>query len=699
MQAGQRRLLAAPGLAAVALVVTASVYVSHADAAEDEWPSYGLDTREDRYSPLTQINSVSIGKLGLAWSLDLPKEARSLEATPLEVNGVLYFTTSLSVVYAVRAATGQKLWTYDPKSWQHNPQAFRTTQGYHRGVAYHDGAVFVGSSDGRLISLDARSGTPNWITDTVHEESSRKQITGAPRVFNGKVIIGHAGADVGSRGCVTAYDEKTGRQVWRFWTVPRDPREGPQENDILQDVLETWSGDWFKWGGGGSVWNAITFDRDLNRIYFGTSNSANYDPKQRNPENKDNLFLASIVAVDADTGNYAWHYQVNPNEAWDFKATADMILADLNIGGRNRKVLMQAPTNGFFYVLDRTNGALISAEKLGKVTWAERIDPDTGRPVERSGIRYEHGPSTFWPSPWGVHNWQAMSYSPRTGLAYIPTMKLPATYNSTAQDRREAEGLVIGSKRYWFPIGASFAVAKIDPDDGTGALVAWDPVKQKEVWRVQNTYMWNGGTLVTASNLVLQGTADGWFHAYDALSGREVWRYYVKNGVVAPPITYAVDGTQYISLLVGYGGATPPAGRLFDPGWRYGKQPPRLLTFKLGGTAVMPPTAAPDFTVRPIDDPKLTIDESAAARGQNLWNHTCLLCHGVAGIGAGSVAPDLRESAAAHDLSALRAILKDGLLVAGGMPKFDDRTDEEVADLLAYIRKISREATVSVADK
>jgi quinohemoprotein ethanol dehydrogenase len=272
-------------------------------------------------------------------------------------------------------------------------------------------------------------------------------------------------------------------------------------------------------------------------------------------------------------------------------------------------------------------------------------------------------------------------------------MKLPATYNSTPQDKQEAEGLIVGSKRYWFPIGASFGVAKIDPDDGTGDLVAWDPVKQKAAWKVRYSYMWNGGTLVTASNLVFQGAADGWFHAYDATSGREVWKYFVKNGVIAPPITYEVDGIQYISLLVGYGGATPPAGRLFDPGWRYGRQPPRILTFTLGGTAEIPPTPGPDYSVHPIDDPSVAIDEAAAARGQNLWNHTCLLCHGVAGIGAGPIAPDLRESIAAHNFDALRGILHDGLLVAGGMPKFDDRTDDEVRELLAYIRKISRDAS------
>lgn len=691
---------ASPAIAVLTSIISVCAWSASAappsDAAtgNSEWPSYGLHANEDRYSPLTQIDQKSVGRLGLAWALDLPRNARSLEATPLEVGGILYFTTSLSVVYAVNAITGQQLWTYDPEAWRHNPQAFRTTQGYHRGVAYADGAIFFGSSDGRLISLQAKSGSVNWIVDTVQEQNSRKQITGAPRVFNGKVIIGHAGADVGSRGCVTAYDQKTGKLAWRFWTVPRDPRAGPQEDATMEMALKTWSGPWYQWGGGGAVWNAITFDEKYNRIYIGTSNSANYDPKQRNPQNLDNLFLASIVAIDADTGKYVWHYQVNPNEAWDFKAATDMILADLSINGQKRSVLMQAPTGGFFYVIDRSNGKLISAEKLGKVTWADRIDLTTGRPVERPNIRYEKGPVTFWPSPWGVHNWQAMSFSPKTGLVYVPTMKVAATYNSTERDRQEAAGLVVGSKRYWFPIGASFAVAKVDPDDGTGALVAWDPIRQQAKWKIEQPYLWNGGTLVTASNLVFQGTADGWLYAFDAVNGQQRWKYNVGNGVIAPPITFAIDGTQYLTLLVGYGGATPPAGRLFDPGWRFGKQPPRVLTFRLDANGKIPATPGPDYSVRPIVSAGRVLDEAAASRGENLWNHTCLLCHGVAGIGAGSIAPDLRESAAAHDLNALRTILKDGTLVAGGMPQFDDRTDEEINDLLMYIEKISR----SVAD-
>ncbi|MEQ7762540.1 PQQ-dependent dehydrogenase, methanol/ethanol family [Xanthomonas hortorum] len=662
------------------------------DTPDHDWPSYGLDHTESRFSPLNEINPETVKDLGLAWSVDLPSEARGLQATPLQVGGVLYFTASLSVVYALDAVTGETLWTYDPEAWKYSPRALRATVGSHRGVAYDDGAIFVGSSDGRLISLDAETGKVNWITNTWDEHDSRKQITGAPRTFNGKVIIGHGGADFGTRGYVTAYDQKTGEQVWRFWTVPRDPREGPQENAALEAALETWSGEWYKWGGGGTVWNAITFDPELNQIYLGTGNSANYNPSLRNPEGLDNLYVASIVALDADTGEYVWHYQVNPNEAWDFKATADIILADLDIDGQARKVLMQAPTNGFFYVIDRVTGRLLSAEKYAKATWAERIDLETGRPLEAPGIRYEDGPATFWPSPFGGHNWQAMSYSPATGLVYIPAMKMAATYFATPEDIADAEQTVLGTDRYWFPIGMSIAGRPIDEDDGTGELLAWDPVHQEARWSVKRRYMWNGGTLVTASNLVFQGTADGWFYAHDASNGDELWRFNVKNGVIAPPITYEVNGVQYVTLLVGYGGSVAVGGPLLDPGWRYRTHPPRVLTFKVGGKTPMPATPEPDYAVSPIDDPQLPIDEQSASRGERFYNRTCAWCHGPGGHGAGAVSPDLRESSAAHDYDALRTILIDGVLVSRGMPQFNEISDREVRDLQMHIRSFSRAA-------
>lgn len=683
------RLVALAVCTTILTTLTAASALNPQPVPGSNWTSYGLNAEEQRFSPLDEININTVNQLNLAWSYDLPQTARSLVATPLAIDGVLYFTTSLAVTYAVDAVSGKEIWRYDPEVAKFNPRALRGVQGPNRGLAYSNGALFLGASDGRLISLDAKTGNVNWVANTVEETDSRKLITGAPRVFGDKVIIGHGGADYGTRGYVTAYYTATGKQAWRFYTVPGEPAKG-FEDETQAMTAKTWGGQWWRWGGGGTVWNAITYDPEFNRIYLGTGNSSNYNPEQRSPGGGDNLFLASIVALDADTGKYIWHYQVNPREAWDYKATADIVLADLQIGGRTRKVLMQAPTNGFFYVIDRTTGKLISAEKLGKVTWAERIDLATGRPVEAPNIRYEKGPVSIWPSSYGVHNWQAMSYSPATGLVYVPTMKLGGRFESTPQDKADAEKMTMGSRRYWFPIGVSLSGGKVDPDDGTGALVAWDPVTQKKRWEVKYKNLWNGGTLVTKGSIVFQGGADGWLRGFDAQTGKEVWKFYASNGIVAPPITYSVGGQQYLTVLVGYGGAAPAGGSITDPGWRYGKHVPRVLTFKLGGEAKLPPTPGPDFSFTPINDPKLPIDEASATRGERLWNHTCILCHGVAAASAGSVAPDLRASTAAHDFDTLRAIVREGLLAPNGMPQYDELTDEELHDLHTYIRKVSR---------
>jgi quinohemoprotein ethanol dehydrogenase len=658
-----------------------------------DWPTYGLDSDEQRFSPLHEIDEHSVSRLGLVWSLDLDKTARTLEATPLEMNGTLYFTTALSVVYAVEAVSGKIIWTFDPKVWEHEPQKMQYTQGYNRGVALGEGNAYVGSHDGRLIALDMRTGVQKWSVNTLDSPNSRKTITGAPRFFRGKVIIGNGGADFGTRGYVTAYDAKTGAQAWRFYTVPADPSKG-FENDAMKMAAKTWDGAWWRWGGGGTVWNAITFDRELNRIYIGTGNSSNYNPQQRSPGHGDNLFLASIVALNADTGSYIWHYQVNPREAWDYKATADIVLAHLTLDGREHRVLMQQPTNGFFYVLDRDGGKLLSARKVGKVTWAERIDIATGRPVEAPGIRYEtDAPFTIYPSPWGTHDWQAMAFSPQTGLVYIPTDQLGATYWSTPEDRAFAEKSTLDGARTRFPLGASLAIAHSnDAEDGRGRLIAWDPVQQRARWSVKYPRMWNGGTLATAGNLVFQGTATGWMYAYDAQSGKQMWKFDAKDGIIAPPMTYAIEGRQYLTILVGYGGATPVGGRLIDPGWRYGKHIPRVLTFALGGTAAVPDTPPPDYSVHPIDKPVFEIDPAAAARGENLWNHSCIICHGVAAASAGTIAPDLRESPLAASFASLDAVLS-GTLRQNGMPPFPALTHEERADIFMYIRRVARLAS------
>ncbi len=656
-------LLAAPALATM--------------PANLDWPNYGGQADEAGHAALDQINQQTVRRLGLAWSLDLPGE-QTLEATPLAAGGVLYFTGSFADVYAVSVTTGRLLWKWEARVWEYNPDKMHYIFPLNRGVAYADGRVFVGATDGRLVALDAATGRQLWSAETVGH-NDRRTITGAPRVFGGKVIIGHGGGDAGMRGYVTAYDQKTGRQVWRFYTVPGSPDENreDQANRLAMEMAaKTWgTGEYWKTGTGGTAWHGMTFDPELNRIYIGTGNSGPYNPQKRDPGGGDNLFLASIVALDADTGKYVWHYQVNPREAWDYKAAAGMITATLIIDGRPRKVLMQAPTNGFFYVLDRETGALISAEKFAKASWADHIDPASGRPVELPGIRYEHGPVTIWPWTAGAHNWQAMAFNPGTGLVYIPTMQLGFDFT---------------------PAPASFqgviATPHLtdDPHDGKGALIAWDPVAQKERWRVDQRWMWNGGVLSTAGGLVFQGDNEGWLTAYDAADGKRLWRYGAGLGIVAPPISYAWQGTQYVSLLVGWGGPNPYGNGLMPTGWRYNAQPRRLLTFRIGGKARLPNTAPYDETVHPLDDPALVLDSEAVGAGAKLYGGNCSGCHGGAVQSAGAPGPDLRESALALDRTGFRQVVREGASLPKGMPRFARFSDAELELLYSYVREAAR---------
>ena len=443
----------------------------------------------------------------------------------------------------------------------------------------------------------------------------------------------------------------------------------------MERAAATWAGEYWKTGSGGAPWNGITFDPELNHIYIGTGNSGPYDPERRSPGGGDNLYLASIVALDADTGRYVWHYQMNPREAWDYKATANIITATLRIDGKPRKVLMQAPTNGFFYVIDRTNGKLISAEKIGKVTWADRIDLATGRPVEAKNIRYETGESTLWPSVFGAHNWQAMSFNPEIALVYIPSIQLGMRFTRTPATFS----------------GISNVPVLADSRDGKGALVAWDPVAQVERWNVPLDWMWNGGTLTTGGNVVFQGTADGYFSAYNATNGARVWRFNAGLGIIAAPITYATGGRQYVSVLVGWGASNTYGMGLMSVGWKYGAQPRRLLTFTLGGLATLPPTAPPDTTVKAVDDPSVTIAEADIEPGHQLYSAYCNACHGKDAVSAGAPAPDLRESAIALYRESLWSVLHDGTLLAKGMPRFLMLNETQVRQLHASIRARARE--------
>jgi len=661
------RSLVAAAVLALAAVPAVGTSVAPADV---DWPHYGGQYDEAGYANLDEINRGNVSRLGLAWSLDLPGE-QTLEATPLAVGGVLYFTGAQADVYAVSIATGQLLWKFEPKVYEYNPAKMHYIFPLNRGVAYADGRVFVGATDGRLIALDAKTGSQLWATDTV-ERTDMRTITGAPRVFNGKVIIGQGGGDPGMRGYVTAYDQKTGKQAWRFYVAPGSPEEN-RGDPVMEMIARTWTGEWWKTGTGGTPWHGITFDPELNRIYVGTGNSGPYDPAKRSPGGGDNLFLTSIVALDADTGKYVWHYQMNPREAWDYKATAGMITATLQIGGKPRKVLMQAPTNGFFYVLDRETGKLISAEKYGKATWAERIDLKTGRPVEAANIRYDNGPVVMYPWMAGAHNWQAMSYSPQSGLVYIPYMQQAMRYE-------KAPGTFTGMMPSFVDTG--------DPHDGKGALVAWDPVAQKQRWIRWHKWMWNGGALSTAGGLVFQGDAEGWLTGYDADTGQQLWRFFAGLGVIAPPISYQWQGRQYVSVLVGWSG--PAGGAAFPTGWKFNAQPRRLLTFRLDAKGTLPPTAPYDDSLNPLDDPSYKLDPGKVATGAQLYGMNCLNCHGTDLISAGSPAPDLRESAIVLDADAFRQVVKEGALLSKGMPRWPGLTDDQLDAIRAYVRAGAR---------
>jgi quinohemoprotein ethanol dehydrogenase len=632
-----------------------------------------INDASNHFSRLSQVNTDSVSKLGLAWSLDLSGE-HTLESTPIEVDGVLYFSGQRSSVYAVNAATGALIWYFDPEVWKPDSTRLRYIMSINRGVAFWKGAVYVGTIDGRLIALDAKTGKTLWSVETV-DARSKRTISGAPRVFDGKVVIGNGGADYGERGYVTAYDARSGKQLWRFFTAPGSPAENA-DDPVMKIAAGTWDGDYWNRGTGGAVWNSMTFDPEMHRLYIGTGNASPYNPAVRSPGNGDNLFTDSIVALDARTGKYIWHYQVNPRDAWDYDATNDIELTKLAINGKRRRVLVQAPKNGFFYVIDRDSGKLISAEKFGKATWAERIDVVSGRPVEAPNIRRERGPVTVWPSPYGVHNWQPMSLNPMTRLVYIPSIQLGGRF-------AENPNSILG--------GTEMSMVVADDQDAKGKLVAWDPVQQRSRWSVPLESLWNGGVLSTAGNLVFQGVEDGSFIAYDARDGRKLWSFAAGLGIIAAPMSYSVGDVQYVSVLVGWGGATGLLSNYLKSGWKYGAQPRRLLTFTLGGKASLPLTPPRDFTLHVLDDAKLAMDESAAARGEGLYaSKNCVICHGFGAVSAGSPTPDLRESQIAFHGETLGALLRSNALAPNGMPQYSELTDADAGDLYMYIRSRAR---------
>jgi quinohemoprotein ethanol dehydrogenase len=637
-----------------------------ADQEPGTWMSAGRTYSEQRYSPLTGINKTNIGKLGLAWYGDIDTE-RGQESTPVVVDGVMYITTAWSKVKAYDAETGKKLWEYDPKVDPANG-AVACCDVVNRGVAAWKGKLYLGALDGRLIALDAKTGTLAWQVQTT-DPKQPYTITQVPRIVRGMVIIGNAGAEYTCRGYVSAYDAATGKMRWRFYTAPGAPGD-PTNSPELKKAFSTWSGEFWKYGGGATAWDTILYDPKTDLIYFGTGNGLSWSQEIRSPKGGDNLFVSSIIAVHANTGKYAWHFQEVPGDEWDYDVTNPLMTADLTIGGKPRHVLMQAPKTGFFYVWDAATGKLISADKFAPLNWASKIDLKTGRPVENPDARYTAtNAAIVQPAPLGAHNWHPMSFSPRTGLVYIPVTESSTGFQSAdpktfqVKDRVYNTGTVSFSDQITTLYGQPGAPAR---GNIRSYLEAYDPVKQKEIWRAPDKDYGAHGVMVTASDVVFSGDWSGAFNAFDARTGKKLWSAPTQADVVAAPSTYTIGGVQYVALLVGARGLPPGQARTNA----LSANNSRILVFKLNANVELPTApvtgaAAP----RTLNPPLLTGTNEQVIDGEGAYGRYCAGCHGAGGVADKSI-PDLRYSEVLSNLNGWNNIVVGGARASKGMASF-----------------------------
>jgi len=669
-----------------------SAMLTSADKDTANWITHGRTYSEQRFSPLDEVNAGNVSELGLAWFADMDT-ARGQEATPLVIDGKLYVTSAWSKVFAFDAATGEPLWQYDPEV-PGETAVKACCDVVNRGVAAWGDTLFLGTLDGRLVALDRDSGKVRWEKVTV-DQSKSYTVTGAPRVIDGKVIIGNGGAEFGVRGYVAAYDARDGEELWRFYTVP-GADDGENAPAHLKKAAETWNMDVLgssdAIGGGGTVWDSMAYDPELNLLYIGVGNGSPWNRAYRSPGEDgtgegDNLYLSSIVAIRPDTGEYVWHYQTTPGETWDFTATQHIVLADMEIEGEMRQVLMQAPKNGFFYVIDRETGEFISAEPYVSLNWAEGIDPETGRPIENPETRIDETgkPALVLPGALGGHNWHPMAYHPTENLVYIPAFEAGMMYAPEADWKPDrARGFNVGFELGAGDLPPGMGIRREVAGTMRGMLVAWDPVKQEPRWTVEHPGPWNGGLLATGGGLVFQGTAGSEFNAYDASSGEKLWSFPAQTGVVAPPVTYSVAGEQYVAVLAGWGGAYALSvdGALIEQ-----KAPvqnvSRLLVFKLGADGQLPPQ--PELAELPLDPPPSRASAETIALGEAKYGRYCAVCHAPAAVGS-TVLPDLRRSGSLGDKRAWLAVVHDGLLKDNGMAGFAaSMSKEEIEAIRAYV--------------
>ncbi|MFK7828575.1 MAG: PQQ-dependent dehydrogenase, methanol/ethanol family [Congregibacter sp.] len=651
---------------------------SAAASTDVDWAQHGLNAAETRFSQLEQINEENVAELGLKWYFDYPA-ARGKEASPIVVDGRIYTTGSWSHVFAHDAITGELEWFYDPRvprDWA----VHACCDVVNRGVALHDDKVYFGTLDGRLISLDATDGSLLWEVQTTDRDRPYT-ITGAPRIVKDKVIIGNGGSELGVRGFVSAYDLDNGSMHWRFYTVPGNPENG-FENTALEEAAETWGGGpWWEIGGGGTVWDSMAYDPELNLLYVGVGNGSPWNREIRSPEGGDNLYLSSILALNPDDGSYVWHYQTTPGDSWDYTATQHMILADLPVEGTNRKVIMQAPKNGFFYVLDRETGELLSADAYAAVTWASHVDLETGRPVETDNARYTAGPTGLTlPGPVGGHNWHPMSFNPEQGLVYIPRQDTGWVYanDENFEYRPGFWNTGTDSRPATLPDDPSIKDAVLQTV--RGVIVAWDPIAREARWEVEHTGPWNGGMLSTAGNLLLQGNADGQVVAYRASDGQRLWDFDAQTGVVAPPVTYQINGDQYIAVVAGWGGSLAMVG---GEALKAGPSPnrSRLLVFKLGADTELPPAINVPLEIHP---PAMVASADSVESGRGVYLRYCVFCHGDGAVSGGTT-PDLR-ALTPEKHAQFQAIVRGGLHWEKGMVGFAGEISEsQTEDIRAYL--------------
>jgi quinohemoprotein ethanol dehydrogenase len=645
----------------------------------NQWPTYGGSYNEQRFSPLKKISAQNVKDLGLAWFADYDSNLDQ-HGSPLYIDGVIYVSTAFNQkVYAFDARTGKELWKFNAKvdgSWLRNV----CCGNINRGIAAWNGKIYVGTLDARLIAIDAKTGKAAWSTDTIigdrKDPLNRLSITMAPRIAKGKVFIGGSGGEFGVRGWIAAFDAETGKQVWRFYTVPGDPAKG-FENQAMAVAAKTWSGEWWKLGGGGTVWDATVYDPVTDLLYFGTGNGTPWGAHARDPKLGDNLYIASIIALKPDTGEYVWHYQATPGDNWDYDAVSPMMTADVAIDGAKKHVLIQPNKNGFLYVLDAATGKLLSADAFTEVNWATHVDMKTGRPVVVPAARYEKKPWNLAPGVQGGHSWHPNAYSPDTGLIYIPTWEAYFVMERDPNYKPSAGGFNLGIK-FAGPQGMTAAAVEPTNKEGIfGRLKAWDPVARKVVWETApfDNDRPSGGVMATGGGLVFGGNGAGKeLRAYDAKTGQQLWNFATQTSIFAAPITYELDGEQYVAASVG--GASIQQG-YYAPGYA------RMLVFKLGGAAKLPPNV--DYTPPPLNPPQSTAAAEVIERGRVVYEQYCTVCHGVDGVQPRGLFPNLTTTPLLHTQEGFDQVI-NGARAERGMGDFSkDVTPQDAIALREYL--------------